>query len=361
MKNNISCDYSHVEAFSDPSSVRQDIVQSAQTLMDGSGAGAAFRGWLTLPEHYDREEDARIRAVAQNIREDADVFVVIGIGGSYLGARGAIEALKGTFYNELSSQKRQGPQIFFAGNNLSGTYLRDILTLLENKSVYVNVISKSGTTLEPAVAFRLITKELAVRYSADELRKRIIVTTDATSGALKDLADKKGYETFVVPDDIGGRYSVLTAVGRLPLAVAGIDIEAMMRGARDAMELYDNPYEENPCYHYVAARTALYRAGYKIEIFTQFEPAWHYFAEWWKQLFGESEGKEHKGLYPSSLDFTTDLHSLGQYVQEGERHLFKTILANASLPIVIFNNSLSGFSILTVDLTASLRSLSAMT
>jgi glucose-6-phosphate isomerase len=309
-------------------------------LHNGTGAGNDFLGWINLPADYDREEFARIQAAAARIRENSDVLVVIGIGGSYLGARAAIEMLSHSFYNMLPAGKRQGPQVLFAGNNISSTYVAHLLELLEGKDWSINVISKSGTTTEPAIAFRIFREKLEQKYGREEARKRIYATTDRAKGALKKLADAEGYETFVIPDDVGGRYSVLTAVGLLPIAVAGIDIEAMMRGAADAMREYANPnLAENGAYQYAAVRNALYRKGKTTEILVNYEPNLHYFAEWWKQLYGESEGKDNKGIYPASVDFSTDLHSMGQFIQEGSRNLFETVIQVAEVPEHITINS----------------------
>ncbi|AGA56825.1 glucose-6-phosphate isomerase [Thermobacillus composti KWC4] len=302
-------------------------------LHNGTGAGSDFLGWINLPVNYDKEEFARIQAAAARIRENSDVLVVIGIGGSYLGARAAIEMLSHSFYNMLPADKRQGPQVLFAGNNISSTYVAHLLQLLEGKDWSINVISKSGTTTEPAIAFRIFREKLEQKYGKEEARKRIYATTDRAKGALKKLADAEGYETFVIPDDVGGRYSVLTAVGLLPIAVAGIDIEAMMRGAADASHEYANPdLRENGAYQYAAVRNALYRKGKTTEILVNYEPNLHYFSEWWKQLYGESEGKDNKGIYPASVDFSTDLHSMGQFIQEGSRNLFETVIQVAEVP-----------------------------
>ena len=288
-----------------------------------SGLGNDFLGWVNLPTDYDKEEFARIKKAAQKIKEDTDVLIVIGIGGSYLGARAAIEFLKGPFYNDLAD----GPKIYFAGNNISGAYLDDILKICENKRVSVNIISKSGTTTEPAIAFRVFRKLLEERYGEEEAAKRIYCTTDKARGTLKQLADQKGYECFVVPDDVGGRFSVLTAVGLLPIAAAGADIDALMQGAQKASEEYSNPnLSENDCYTYAALRNAFYRKGKAIELLVSYEPRFTMMAEWFKQLFGESEGKDNKGLFPAAVTFSTDLHSMGQYVQDGARILFETVV-----------------------------------
>ncbi|NBD27454.1 glucose-6-phosphate isomerase [Paenibacillus glycinis] len=293
-------------------------------LHEKQGPGSDYLGWVNLPLAYDREEFARIKQAAERIRSNSEALVVIGIGGSYLGARSAIEALSHTFHNQMKGNT----QVYFAGQNISSTYISHLLELLEGKDISLNVISKSGTTTEPAIAFRILRDYMEKKYGKEEARKRIFATTDASKGALKKLADEEGYETFVIPDDVGGRYSVLTAVGLLPIAAAGLDIDRMMEGAAAAARKYDNPdLATNESYQYAAVRNALYRKGKSIELLANFEPALHYVSEWWKQLFGESEGKDQKGLYPASVDFTTDLHSMGQYVQEGRRDLIETVLA----------------------------------
>ena len=307
------------------------VAAAHKTINDKSGLGNDFLGWVTLPTDYDKEEFARIKKAAQKIKEDTDILIVIGIGGSYLGARAAIEFLKGPYYNNL----RDGvPEIYFAGNNISGSYLDDMLKLCENKRVSVNIISKSGTTTEPAIAFRVFRKLLEERYGEEEAAKRIYCTTDKARGTLKKLADEKGYECFVVPDDVGGRFSVLTAVGLLPIAAAGADIDALMAGAAKASKEYNNEnLYENDCYRYAALRNALYRKGKSVELLVSYEPRFTMMAEWVKQLFGESEGKDNKGLFPASVTFSTDLHSMGQYVQDGARLMFETV--------VTFDESLS--------------------
>ncbi len=300
-------------------------VATAHTLLDSKlGLGNDFLGWTTLPVDYDREEFARIKAAAEKIQNDTDILIVIGIGGSYLGARAAIEFLKGPYYNAL---RENAPEIYFAGNSISGSALSDLLKLCENKRVSVNVISKSGTTTEPAVAFRVFRKLLEERYGEKEAAGRIYCTTDKARGTLKALADEKGYECFVVPDDVGGRFSVLTAVGLLPIAAAGADIDKLMKGAADAMVDYADPdLYNNPCYRYAALRNAFYRKGKSIELLVSYEPRFTMMAEWFKQLFGESEGKDHKGLFPASVTFSTDLHSMGQFVQDGSRVMFETVV-----------------------------------
>ncbi|MCD8391408.1 MAG: glucose-6-phosphate isomerase [Firmicutes bacterium] len=292
-----------------------------------TGAGNANLGSVDLPGAYDKDEFARIKKAAEKIRSDSDVLVVIGIGGSYLGARAAIELLQHSFYNALDADKRKGPAIFFAGNNISSTYMADLLETIDGKDISVNVISKSGTTTEPAIAFRIFKELLENKYGKEEAAKRIYATTDKSRGALKSLADAEGYETFVVPDDVGGRYSVLTAVGLLPIAAAGIDIDAMMQGAADGRTAYANAdLSKNPAYQYAAVRNALSRKGKTVEMMVNFEPSLHYFGEWWKQLYGESEGKDNKGIFPAAADFSSDLHSMGQYIQEGQRILFETAI-----------------------------------
>ena len=300
-------------------------VEAAHTLLESKeGLGNDFLGWTTLPTDYDKEEFARIKKAADKIKADSDILVVIGIGGSYLGARAAIEFLRSHYYNNLD---KDTPDIYFAGNSISGSALADLLALCEGKRVSVNIISKSGTTTEPAVAFRVFRKMLEERYGEEEAAKRIYCTTDKARGTLKQLADEKGYECFVVPDDVGGRFSVLTAVGLLPIAASGADIDALMAGAAEAQALYSNPdIEKNDCYKYAAVRNALYRKGKEIELLVSYEPRFTMMAEWWKQLYGESEGKDNKGLFPASVVFSTDLHSMGQYVQDGRRILFETVV-----------------------------------
>ena len=293
-------------------------------LQQGDGAGGEFTGWVHLPSDYDRAEYARIKAAAKKIQSDSQALVVIGIGGSYLGARGVIECLCSPNYN---LKKKDTPNIYFIGNGLSSEALTETMELVKDVDFSVNVISKSGTTTEPAVAFRFFRELLEQRYGREEAARRIYATTDAHKGALKSLADANGYESFVVPDNIGGRYSVLTAVGLLPIAAAGIDIDALMAGAQEMMETCAaGDMAHNPAWHYAGARYELYRMGRKIEILAAYEPSFRFMAEWWKQLYGESEGKENKGLFPASVEFTADLHSMGQYIQQGERHLFETVV-----------------------------------
>lgn len=303
------------------------IKAAHETIANKSGAGNDFLGWVDLPVDYDKEEFARIKAAAEKIRKDSDILIVIGIGGSYLGARAAIEMLSHSFANAVSKELRNGPQIFYAGNSISSTYLAELIEAVEGKDFSVNVISKSGTTTEPAIAFRVFKEILENKYGKEEAKGRIYATTDKARGALKTLSDAEGYETFVVPDDVGGRFSVLTAVGLLPIAAAGIDIDAMMQGAADGRDEYNNPnLSENMCYQYAAVRNCLARKGKCIEMMINFEPALHYFSEWWKQLYGESEGKDQKGIFPAAADFSTDLHSMGQYIQDGQRILFETAI-----------------------------------
>ncbi|MDQ0416455.1 glucose-6-phosphate isomerase [Croceifilum oryzae] len=309
-----------------------------EQLHNGTGAGSDFLGWVNLPSQYDREEFARIQSAAERIQANSDVLIVIGIGGSYLGARAVIEMLSHSFYNMQTKEQRKTPEIYFVGHHISSHYVANLLQMIEGKDVSVNVISKSGTTTEPAIAFRVFRDYLEKRYGLEEARKRIFATTDRERGALKTLATTEGYETFVIPDDVGGRYSVLTAVGLLPIAVSGIPIQELMEGAQEAEKQYTNPdLASNPCYQYVAARNALYRKGKTTEILVNYDPALQYFSEWWKQLFGESEGKDQKGLFPASVNFTSDLHSMGQYIQEGLRTIFETVLfvKHSSQKIVI--------------------------
>ena len=287
-----------------------------------------FVGWLELPTKYDKKEFLRIKKAAKKIKKESDILVVIGIGGSYLGARAVIEALTNTFNNMLTDKQRKYPQILYVGNNLSPNYINELIEYIGEKDFSVNVISKSGTTTEPAIAFRIFREILENKYGIDEARSRIYVTTDKERGALKTLADNEGYEKFVIPDNVGGRYSVLTAVGLLPIATAGIDIDKLMQGAQNAQERYDDPnLKYNECYKYAVTRNILYKLYKNTEILVNYEPKMHYFTEWWKQLFGESEGKDQKGIFPAGVDFTTDLHSMGQYIQDGRRNLFETVIS----------------------------------
>lgn len=330
----------------------QDAVKAAhQSLHAKSGAGNEFLGWIDLPENYDKEEFSRIQKSAAKIQKDSEVLLVIGIGGSYLGARAAIEMLQHSFYNALPGEQRKTPQIIFVGNNISSSYMTDVMDLLKDKDFSINVISKSGTTTEPALAFRIFRKLLEEKYGENEAKSRIYATTDKAKGALKTLATEKGYESFVIADDIGGRYSVLTAVGLLPIAVSGADIEEMMKGAAEARQDFSSDeLSENLAYQYAAVRNVLYNKGKTIEMLINYEPGLQYFSEWWKQLFGESEGKDQKGIFPSSANFSTDLHSLGQYVQEGRRDLFETVIkvdqARHELTIEAEENDLDGLNYL---------------
>ena len=303
---------------------KEEVEQIDKILRKDPNNENNFLGWIELPSNYDKVEFIRIKEAAKKIKENSEVFVCIGIGGSYLGARAVIEALTNTFYNYA---KRETPQILYAGNNISPNYIADMIDLIGDRDFSINVISKSGTTTEPAIAFRVFREILENKYGIEEARKRIFVTTDKAKGALKELSDEEGYETFVVPDNIGGRYSVLTAVGLLPIAVAGIDIDKLMQGAKEAEDKYaDSNLKYNECYQYAVVRNLLYRTDKNIEILANYEPKMHYFTEWWKQLFGESEGKNGKGIFPAGVDFTTDLHSMGQYIQDGRRNLFETVI-----------------------------------
>ncbi|MGY0693228.1 glucose-6-phosphate isomerase [Virgibacillus sp. FSP13] len=326
----ITFSYEKALSFMDKSEIRnldQFVLSAHNAIHNQTGAGNDFLGWVDLPESYDKEEFSRINSSAEKIRQDSDVLLVIGIGGSYLGARAAIEMLNHSFQNLLSDNIRNSPQIIFVGHHMSSTYMKDLFDVLEGKDVSINVISKSGTTTEPAIAFRIFRKYLEDKYGKEEAKKRIYATTDKEKGALKTLADEEGYASFVIPDDVGGRYSVLTAVGLLPIAVSGVSISEMMQGANDARkDLAEPSLENNPAYQYAAVRNILYNKGKTIEMLINYEPQLQYFAEWWKQLFGESEGKDQKGIFPSSANFTTDLHSLGQYIQEGRRDIFETVL-----------------------------------
>jgi glucose-6-phosphate isomerase len=322
----LSFDYSNVKSFMNQSEVDNlsPFVKVAHDMLHNQkGPGSDYLGWVTLPYDYDKEEFSRIKAAAAKIRKSSDALIVIGIGGSYLGARAAIEALSHSFHNQMNGNT----QIYFAGQNISSTYISHLLEMLEGKDISINVISKSGTTTEPAIAFRIFRDYLEKKYGKEEAKNRIFVTTDKEKGALKQLATEEGFETFVIPDDVGGRYSVLTAVGLLPIAAAGLDIDKMMEGAGAAADKYNNAdLATNQSYQYAAVRNALYRKGKTIELLVNYEPALHYVSEWWKQLYGESEGKDQKGLFPAAVDFSTDLHSMGQYVQEGRRDLIETVV-----------------------------------
>ena len=298
-----------------------------EVLISKTGAGNDFLGWVDLPVDYDKEEFERIKKAAAKIQSDSDVLVVIGIGGSYLGARAAIEFLRHGFYNNIPKELRKTPEIYYAGNSISSAYLKGLLDVIGERDFSVNVISKSGTTTEPAIAFRIFKEMLEKKYGKDEAAKRIYATTDKAKGALKSLADEEGYETFVVPDDVGGRFSVLTAVGLLPIAVSGADIDQLMAGAAKGREMaLELPFAQNDAMKYAAIRNILHRKGKSIEVLANYEPSVHYVSEWWKQLYGESEGKDQKGIYPASVDLTTDLHSMGQFIQDGSRIMFETVL-----------------------------------
>ena len=324
-------DYSKVSGFvseEEVTNMKKLVMDAKELLLSRQGAGNDFLGWIDLPVDYDKEEFARIKQAAAKIQKDSDVLLVIGIGGSYLGARAANEFLNHSFYNNLSKEARKFPEIYYVGNSISSTYLKDLCDLLEGKDFSVNIISKSGTTTEPAIAFRIFKEMLEKKYGKAEAAKRIYATTDKARGALKKLATEEGYETFVVPDDVGGRFSVLTAVGLLPIAASGADIDALMAGAAFARENALNaPFEENNSLQYAALRNIFLRKGKSVEVTANYEPSLHYVSEWWKQLYGESEGKDQRGLFPASVDLTTDLHSMGQFIQDGARIMFETVIS----------------------------------
>lgn len=326
---NIKVDFSNARVFEkNIMKYAKQVKEIHKKLHEKAEDKKEFCGWLELPTNYDKKEFDKIKKAAEKIQKDSDVLLVIGIGGSYLGARAIIESLTNTFYNMQDKTARKTPQILYVGNNLSSTYVSDLIDYIADKDISINVISKSGTTTEPAIAFRIFREILENKYSLKEARERIYVTTDKKKGALKELAKKEKYTTFVIPDNVGGRYSVLTAVGLLPIAAAGINIEELMAGARFAQDRYsDDDLKYNECYKYAVLRNVLYEKEKNIELLISYEPKMHYFIEWWKQLFGESEGKEQKGIYPSGAEFTTDLHSLGQYIQEGRRNLFETVIS----------------------------------
>ena len=327
--NKLSLDLSNVSSFVSEEKLmgmEAEVKAAVKTLEEGTGAGNDFLGWINLPTDYDKEEFDRIKKAAEKIKSDSDVLVVVGIGGSYLGARAAIELLSHTFYNKLSKEDRKAPEVYFAGNSISGTYLAHLIQVIGDRDFSVNVISKSGTTTEPAIAFRIFKEMLEKKYGVEEARKRIYATTDAAKGALKKLSTEEGYETFTIPDNVGGRFSVLTPVGLLPIAAAGISIDDLMAGAREAQNDYKAEFKNNDCYKYAAVRNLLLRDGKAIELLINYEPKVHFVAEWWKQLYGESEGKDGKGLFPASVDLSTDLHSMGQYIQDGQRILFETLI-----------------------------------
>ena len=326
----ITFDYSKAAGFISDEEVTymSKLVEDAKKqLLDRNGAGNDFLGWLDLPVDYDKEEFTRIKKAAEKIQGDSEVLIVIGIGGSYLGARAAIEFLRHGFYNNVSKEIRKTPEIYYCGNSISGTYLQGLIDVVGDRDFSVNIISKSGTTTEPAIAFRIFKEMLEKKYGKAEAAKRIYATTDKAKGALKNLATEEGYETFVVPDDVGGRFSVLTAVGLLPIAVSGADIDKLMEGAAEGRKLaLEQKFEENDALKYAALRNILLRKGKSVEILANYEPSLHYVSEWWKQLYGESEGKDQKGLFPASVDLTTDLHSMGQFIQDGSRIMFETVM-----------------------------------
>lgn len=307
--------------------MEQQVGTAKEQLVAKTGAGNDFLGWVDLPVNYDKEEFARIQAAAKKIQSDSEVLIVIGIGGSYLGARAAIEFLRHGFYNNICAEQRKAPEIYYAGNSISGTYLKGLLDVVGDRDFSINIISKSGTTTEPAIAFRVFKKKMEEKYGKSEAAKRIYATTDKSRGALKNLATEEGYESFVVPDDVGGRFSVLTAVGLLPIAVSGADIAELMEGAAEGRRLaLETEYKENDALLYAAVRNILLRKGKSVEVLANYEPSLHYISEWWKQLYGESEGKDQKGLFPAAVDLTTDLHSMGQFIQDGTRIMFETVL-----------------------------------
>lgn len=330
MSKELNFDYSKASGFISAEELgymKAQVMCAKDVLTGRTGAGNDFLGWIDLPVDYDKEEFSRIKHAAAKIQSDSDVLLVVGIGGSYLGARAAIEFLTHSFYNVLDKEDRKAPEIYFVGNSISSKYIRDLQDVLKNKDFSINIISKSGTTTEPAIAFRVFKEMLVKKYGKEEAGKRIYATTDKSRGALKNLADQEGYESFVVPDDVGGRFSVLTAVGLLPIAVSGADISKLMEGAAyGRTKALETPYESNPALTYAAVRHILLRKGKQVEIVANYEPSLHYVSEWWKQLYGESEGKDQKGILPAAVDLTTDLHSMGQFIQDGCRIMFETVL-----------------------------------
>ena len=330
MSTRVTYDYSKAMQFISEQEIDSmcDIVENAkEVLVSKSGAGNDFLGWIDLPIDYDKEEFDRILKAADKIKSDSDVLLVIGIGGSYLGARAAIEFLRHSFYNVISKDLRKTPEIYFVGNSISSTYIKHLMDVIGDRDFSINMISKSGTTTEPAIAFRVFKEMLEKKYGKEEAAKRIYATTDKARGSLKNLANEEGYESFVVPDDVGGRFSVLTAVGLLPIAVSGADINKLMEGAQAGREqALTAPFEDNDALKYAAVRNILLRKGKQIEIMANYEPSVHFISEWWKQLYGESEGKDQKGIFPASVDLTTDLHSMGQFIQDGSRNIFETVL-----------------------------------
>lgn len=330
MGREVTFDYSKTASFisaEEVTNMKTAVMSAKEVLLAKSGAGNDFLGWIDLPVNYDKEEFDRIKKAAAKIQSDSDVLLVIGIGGSYLGARAAIEFLTHSFYNVLDKEDRKTPEIYFVGNSISSKYIKDLKDVLKGKDFSINIISKSGTTTEPAIAFRVFKEMLIEKYGREEANKRIYATTDKAKGALKSLATQEGYDSFVVPDDVGGRFSVLTAVGLLPIAVSGADIDKLMEGAAfGRTKALETPYEENPALLYAAIRNILLRKGKNVEIVANYEPSLHYVSEWWKQLYGESEGKDQKGIFPAAVDLTTDLHSMGQFIQDGARIMFETVI-----------------------------------
>ncbi|OUP50331.1 glucose-6-phosphate isomerase [Lachnoclostridium sp. An181] len=326
----VTFDYKKAEKFitaEEVKNIEKQVMDAKDLLLSRNGAGNDFLGWIDLPVEYDKEEFDRIKKAADKIKEDSDVLLVIGIGGSYLGARAAIEFLRHNFYNMVSKEVRKTPEIYYVGNNISSTYIRHLMDVIGERDFSINIISKSGTTTEPAIAFRVFKEMIEAKYGKEEAAKRIYATTDKAKGALKNLATEEGYETFVVPDDVGGRFSVLTAVGLLPIAVSGADIDKLMEGAQSGRKkALENAFEENDALKYAAIRNILLRKGKVVEILANYEPSLHYVSEWWKQLYGESEGKDQKGIFPASVDLTTDLHSMGQFIQDGNRIMFETVM-----------------------------------
>ena len=328
--NKVTFDYSKAAPFikdHEVESMKKLALDAKDLLVSKTGAGNDFLGWIDLPVNYDKEEFARIKKAAQKIQSDSEVLLVIGIGGSYLGARAAIEFLRHSFYNTVSKEIRKTPEIYFVGNSISSTYIKHLMDVIGDRDFSINMISKSGTTTEPAIAFRVFKELMEKKYGKAEAAKRIYATTDKARGSLKNLATEEGYESFVVPDDVGGRFSVLTAVGLLPIAVSGADIDKLMEGAQAGRKAaLENAFEDNDAVKYAALRNILLRKGKQIEILANYEPSVHYVSEWWKQLYGESEGKDQKGIFPASVDLTTDLHSMGQFIQDGSRNLFETVI-----------------------------------
>ncbi len=342
MNKTVTFDYSKAAGFVSSEEIanfKSIVMEARETLLSKSGAGNDFLGWIDLPINYDKVEFARIKSAAKKIQSDSDVLLVIGIGGSYLGARAAIEFLGHSFYNVLDKGRRKTPEIYFVGNSISSKYIKDLQDVLEGKDFSINIISKSGTTTEPAIAFRVFKEMLIAKYGREGANKRIYATTDKARGALKSLADEEGYESFVVPDDVGGRFSVLTAVGLLPIATAGLDIDKLMEGAASGRKkAIEEPYESNDALMYAAIRNILLRKGKVVELVANYEPSLHYISEWWKQLFGESEGKDQRGIFPAAVDLTTDLHSMGQFIQDGARIMFETVMSVEESPAEILLN-----------------------